>query len=149
MEQLTTLISSGPAAMEVPVAIETMQQRTGRFAGRQTMTWVRCQHNFDFGVWCEASPMPHRFPDLVKIINKDQAVRKAPEYPGEKHEDSYCKVGSEYEVLDYKVFQHDNVQINCYRVHSSKLQVIGKEVEWLLDYSPNEDLSMLLIQYIN
>ena len=102
------------------------------------------QGDFDFGVWCEASPMPHRPPDLVKVINKKQAVRKGPKYPGKKQSDSYCEVDSEWEVWDHQIFEYEGVRIHCYRINCA-----GEEAGWLLDYSPGEDMSMLKIQYIN
>ena len=87
--------------------------------------------------------MPHRPPDFLQVINKKQAVREGPKYPGKKHNDSYCEVDSEWEVWDHHIFEYEDVRIHCYRINYA-----GEEAGWLFDYSPGEDMSMPKIQYI-
>ena len=83
---------------DTPAPYPSPQVRTSR----RTMTWLRT-HDINYGVWCEASPMEHRAPDLIKVVNKRSALRKEPKYPGSKIKKCYCEVDRQMVPLEHRV----------------------------------------------
>ena len=104
--------------------------------------------------WNVSPPWNGHKPDRLHVIGKEAACREAPAYPGKKISQGFLNtglhidVGAEIkDVLEHQEFLYKGRVLNFYRV---PIAIDGHPAHtWIMDYSPNDEISLLEIQYMH